>query len=214
MSEGSGGKAWIPVRRSPLAGRSAIEARRGAVSLAEMPFLAKHILRVEAEAAASTIRSATGLDLPVEPLSTAVSEDAVLLWMGPDEWMLIAPPEDAGATAARLAEALSGQHHQLVDVSDYYTTIDVSGRRARELLMKLTVLDVHPRAFGPGQVTGTIFGHANATLWLVSDIDGEAIFRLFVRWSHADYLWCVLADAGREWGMPEELPIAGEKMVI
>jgi len=214
MSENAESKAWIPVRRSPLAGRSAIEARRGAVSLAEMPFLSKHVLRVEANAGAAAVEQATGLTLPVEPLSTSVSDEAALLWMGPDEWMLVGQPDDAGAVAARVAGALSATHHQLVDVSDYYTAVDISGRRARELLMKLTVLDIHPRAFKPGQVTGTIFGHANATLWLVSDIDGEAVFRVFVRWSHADYLWCALADGGREWGMPEELPVSGEKMVI
>lgn len=210
-------KAWIPVRRSPLTGRTAIEARRNAVQLAEAPFLGKHILRVEPKVGAAAVKEATGLALPGEPLSSSVSDEAgkqaVLLWLGPDEWMLVTPPEDAGKTAAALAKALDG-HHQLADVSDYYTAIDVTGAKARELLMKLTTLDIHPRAFRAGQVTGTILGHANATLWLVGDVDGEATIRLFVRWSHADYLWCLLADAGREWGVPEQVPISGEKLVI
>jgi sarcosine oxidase subunit gamma len=30
----------------------------------------------------------------------------------------------------------------------------------------------------------------------------------------ADYLWCLLADAGREWGVPEQVPIKGEVLTI
>jgi heterotetrameric sarcosine oxidase gamma subunit len=207
-------KAWIPVRRSPLSARAPIEARRGAVHLGEMPFIGKHVLRIDPKTAATPVKKATGLDLPKEPMSSSVADEAALLWLGPDEWMLVTPPDDAGAMAAKLAEALASKHHQLVDVGDYYTAIDVHGLKARDLLMKLTVLDIYPRAFAAGQVTGTNFGHANATLWLVSDIDGDATFRLFVRWSHADYLWCLLADAGLEWGMPEQRPVSGEKLVI
>ena len=80
--------------------------------------------------------------------------------------------------------------------------------------MKLTTLDVHARAFAVGQVTGANFGHATANLWLVADDESGSIFRLFVRWSFADYLWCLLAEAGREWGMPEQVPVSGERMVI
>jgi heterotetrameric sarcosine oxidase gamma subunit len=207
-------KAWIPIRRSPLSERAPIEARRGAVHLAEMPFLGKHILRVDPKAGAAAVKKAAGVELPVTPLTASVSDDAALLWLGPDEWMLVTQADEGGTIAAKLAEALAAKHHQLVDVGDYYATIDVHGPKARELLMKLTTLDVHPRAFAAGQVTGANFAHANATLWLVSDIDGDATFRLFVRWSHADYLWCALADAGLEWGMPEQHPVGGEKMVI
>ena len=118
--------------------------------------------------------------------------------------------------ARKLAAALAGTHHQLVDVSDYYTMIELAGAKARELLMKLTTLDLHPRAFRAGMVTGSVFGRANATLWQAAD-DGESagpVFRLFIRWSMADYLWCVLADAGREWGVPEQIPVKGEMLVV
>jgi hypothetical protein len=31
-------------------------------------------------------------------------------------------------------------------------------------------------------------------------------FDLIIRRSHADYLWCLLALAGREFGLPEQKP--------
>jgi sarcosine oxidase subunit gamma len=197
-------------RRSPLAHRRPIAAERDTMRLAEIPFLTKHILRVDPQAGAAAVKSALGLDLPQEPLTSSRSNDTACLWLGPDEWMIAG----GNSGAANLAQALSKTHHQVADVSDYYTVIEVSGPRAREALMKLTTLDIHPRAFQVGQVAGSLFGHANAWLWLTDegDDDGPA-FRLIVRWSMADYLWCLLAECGREWGMPEEQPVAGEALL-
>jgi len=199
-----------PERRSPLAHRSPIAAERDAVRLAEIPFLTKHILRVDPEIGAAAVKSALGLDLPQEPLTSSRSNDTACLWLGPDEWMIVG--QDNGA--AGLAKELAQEHFQLTDVSDYYTEVEVSGPRAREALMKLTTLDIHPRAFQAGQVAGSLFGHANAWLWLTGESDDDGpTFRLIVRWSMADYLWCLLAECGREWGMPEEQPVAGEALL-
>ena len=199
-----------PERRSPLAHRSSIAAERDAVRLAEIPFLSKHILRVDPETGAAVVKSALGLDLPQEPLTSSRSNDTACLWLGPDEWMIVGDDN----LAPDLAKALAKTQSQLADVSDYYTVIEVAGPRARDALMKLTTLDIHPRAFQVGQVAGSLFGHANAWLWLTGETDDEGpAFRLIVRWSMADYLWCLLAECGREWGMPEEQPLAGEALL-
>ena len=195
-----------PERRSPLAHRSPIAAERDAVRLAEIPFLTKHILRVDRETGAAAVKSALGLDLPQEPLTISRSNDTACLWLGPDEWMIVG--------GDNVAVDFGDNHHQIADVSDYYTVIEISGRRARDALMKLTTLDIHPRAFQVGQVAGSVFGHANAWLWLTGESDDDGpVFRLIVRWSMADYLWCLLAECSREWGMPEEQPLAGEALL-
>jgi sarcosine oxidase subunit gamma len=197
-----------PFRRSPLSHRSALSVE--AVRLAEIPFVPKHILRVSPDAGAGPLRDALSLDLPREPLTSIRNDDAAVLWLGPDEWLILGLSADAEATLAR---ALSDAHSQLTAVGDYYTIVEVAGPRARELLMKLTTLDLHPRAFRAGQVAGSLFGRANAWLWLMSGgVDGP-VFRLFVRWSLADYLWCVLAESGREWGLPGQTPVKGEVLL-
>jgi sarcosine oxidase subunit gamma len=205
-----------PVRRSPLSHRAPVEGEGGAVRLAERPFVGKHILRARPGDAAEQVRSALYLALPTEPLTCAAVGETAWLWMGPDEWMLVAAPDEAEAAAAKVREALAGMHHQLVDVSDYYTVIEVAGWKARELLMKLTTLDLHPRGFRADMTTGSVFGRANATIWQVMDdvAEGGPAFRLFIRWSMADYLWCALAEAGREWGVPGQVPVKGERMTI
>ncbi len=204
-----------PVRRSPLAARAPVAAPSGAITLQDRPFLRKYILRADPHEAVERLRSALGLGLPFDPLTSSGSPDTAFLWMGPDEWLLVTSP-DAFGPSQITAEALAGTHHQLVDVSDYYTAIDLAGPNARELLMKLTTLDLHPRAFRVGMVTGTILGRANATVWQIFDDAAESgpTFPIFVRWSFADYLWCLLADAGREWELPVQVPVKGERLTI
>lgn len=206
-----------PARRSPLQHRAPAEGSGGAVHIAELPFVGKSILRVNHHDGSERVKPVLGFGLPSDPLTTAGSGDVSVLWLGPDEWMAInASAEGSPALAARISEALSGVHHQFVDVGDYYTIIEIGGAKARELLMKLTTLDLHPRSFRAGMVTGCVVGRANVTLWQTID-DAETsgpAFRLFIRWSMADYLWCALADAGREWGVPEQIPLKGEKLVV
>ncbi|HEX9906355.1 MAG TPA: sarcosine oxidase subunit gamma family protein [Propylenella sp.] len=204
------------IRRSPLAHREPLAGENGAARIAEAPFLGKFILRADPPEAVERLRSALGLGLPFEPLTSSTAGGTSFLWMGPDEWMLVTPADAAAERLETARRALHGIHHQLVEVSDYYTAIEVSGERARELLMKLTTLDLHPRAFRAGMVTGSVFGRANATIWQTAgDADpGRPVFHLFIRWSMADYLWCLLAEAGREWGVPEQAPKKGETLTI
>jgi len=206
--------ADAPIRRSPLAHRSPISDEGGALRLAERPFVGKFILRADPDASVQPLRGALGLGLPFDALTSSTSGTTSFLWMGPDEWMLVTAPEEAEARASEARSALAGIHHQLVDVSDYYTIIEIAGARARESLMKLTTLDLHPRSFRPGMVTGSVFGKANAMLWLPLETGAEDLFSLFIRWSMADYLWCAVADAGREWGVPEQLPLKGEVLTV
>jgi sarcosine oxidase subunit gamma len=206
----------LPVRRSPLRHRTPVEGEGRAVRLAERAFLGKFILRADPADAAARLQSVLGCALPAEPLGSATAGEVAWLWMGPDEWMLVTGPDQAEATSGKVREALAGTHHQFVEVGDYYTVIEVAGPKACELLMKLTALDLHPRAFRAGMATGSVFGRANATIWQASDdaSEGGPVFRLFIRWSMADYLWCVLADAGREWCVPEQVPVKGERLTI
>jgi sarcosine oxidase, subunit gamma len=206
----------LAVRRSPLAHREPLAGHTGSPRLAEVPFIGKFILRADPQEVADRLRTVFGIGLPVEPLTSSTVLETALLWMGPDEWMLCTAPDKAADRSRTARDALAGIRHQLVDVSDYYTVIELAGAEARPLLMKLTTLDLHPRAFPAGMVAGSVFGRANATLWQTRADKDESgpVFRLFIRWSMADYLWCILAEAGREWGVPEQIPVKGETLTI
>ncbi len=202
-----------PVARSPLAHRAPAFTPDGAASLAEWPFLAKAIVRADPAEAGPRLADALSLPLPTTPCASATAEGRTALWLGPDEWMAIAPDAAAADLAGALEAALEGLPHQVVDVSDHYTTITLSGRRSRDILARLVTVDLHPRAFPAGRVVGTLAGHAAVFVWLRDDSPAAGgIFDVVVRASFADYLWCLLAEAGRTFGLPPAEPVAGEPM--
>ncbi len=196
-----------PVRRSPLGHREPIATAGGGARLAEKPFTGKLILRGAHAELGPLLETTPGIALPAEPCSSARSGDVNALWLGPSEWMLLTPENDEKALAAEMETSLQSVHHQTVDVTDYYTIIGLSGEHSRDMLAKLTTLDLHPRAFAAGAVKGSVFARVPAILHGSTDGTGHApAFELIIRWSHADYLWCLLALAGREYGLPEQTP--------
>ena len=201
-------------RTSPLAHRHPLAGDNGLVSLAERPFLGRIVLRARADLADAASIAILGGDLPKRVARTMASDNATIFWIGPDEWMIITAPEAEPAIAAALDEALAGIHHQVTIVSDYYTAVEIAGPRARTLLSKLTTLDMHPRAFRPGEVRAGLFARINGILFQrrADEATGGPAFDLSVRWSMADHLWCTLAMAGREWGLPHQRPRAGEPL--
>jgi sarcosine oxidase subunit gamma len=196
-----------PSRRSPLEHRPSVSADSGAIELSERKFIGKIILRGDAAKVAPLLEGISLPALPLAPCTSAMTGEATVLWLGPSEWMLLTPENGERALIARIEEAVRNVHHQLVDLTDYYTIIHVSGERAREALMKLTTLDLHLRQFPAGAVKGSVLGRVNAILHSPPSLGGEPSgFDLIIRWSQADYLWCLLCSAGREYGLPRQLP--------
>lgn len=193
-----------PFATSPLAHRTPLAA--DPVRLAEVSFLGLITLRGVPDAVEGGAAKVLGTALPSGAGATAWANELAVLRLGPDEWIIVTPPDTERALIEKLRQALAGTHYQLVDVSDYYTAIDIAGEKAWKLLSALVTVDLHPRAFTPGMAVATLAAKANVWLWRREDGDGPA-FRLFTRRSHADYLWCLLAEAGREWGLPPEDPI-------
>ena len=188
-------------RRSALAHREPLATPGGEAALRERPFEGKLIFRGSPE----VIGGSLGVALP-QANGTAIGLLGVVQWLSADEWLLVTPPSAEAAALATVGGALAGKHVQAVDVTDYYTTIAVSGSRAREMLMKIATVDFHPRAFKPGMGVTTNFGRTIA--WGRQTAPDS--FDLIVRISMSDYLWCLLAEAGREWGLPAQIPKGGD----
>ncbi|WP_103333728.1 sarcosine oxidase subunit gamma [Pseudotabrizicola formosa] len=62
-------------------------------------------------------------------------------WMSPDELLLILPYADVAGALARIGEALQGQHHLAVDVSDARAVFRIEGAKADQVLRKLSPVD-------------------------------------------------------------------------
>jgi sarcosine oxidase subunit gamma len=187
-------------RASPLASWSAAFAEASAAPAAfairELPFTTQVNLRGDASDAAfaSAVRTAIGCELPREANTYAIGADIAAIWLGPDEWLVVAGPDRADAISASLRQALSGKRHSVSDVSASRTVIEISGRDARLVIAKGCPLDMHASAFAPPRSAQTVLAKANV---IVQCVDATR-FRVFVRSSFASYLAEWLTDAARE----------------
>ncbi|MEX0808617.1 MAG: sarcosine oxidase subunit gamma family protein [Dongiaceae bacterium] len=175
---------------------------KAGVRLSERPHRCRILLRGRVEDARfrDAIRGTTGLALP-EANRVAQTGDLRLLWLGPDEWLLLGPPGREAVSMPALIAALSGQYAMAIDQSDMRTTISLAGRSARDLINCGCGLDLHPDRFGPGQCAQTGLARANV---IIEQIDSEPRFDLHVAISYADYLWQWLERAGAEFGIAVE----------
>ena len=91
--------------------------------------------------------------MPQQACRAAVADGRAALWLGPDEWLLLAPQSDGPALAAALERAMEGKPHSLVDVSHRQTGIEISGLDAAATLNAGCPLDLDPDAFPVGMCT-------------------------------------------------------------
>jgi sarcosine oxidase subunit gamma len=191
-----------PARReSPLVAR--IEAGlpvrydARAVRLQERAFLGHINLRCDPGDAdlAGSLERTLGCGLPRTPNTFALAPAAhKVLWLGPDEWLVLTQEGGEGALAQALRQAAGDGFATVVELGSGQTVIEISGARAREVIAKGCPLDLHPRAFGPGRCAQSRLAR---TLVTIAQLDDAPTFALIVRRSLADYLWQWLLDACR-----------------
>ncbi|GAB3288072.1 sarcosine oxidase subunit gamma [Parasphingorhabdus pacifica] len=193
---------------SPLAGYTEVLARHsvpGCIDLAEVPFLAQVNVRVDPKSsAAERIGTALGATLPNQPGEVAVAAELSVLWMGPDEWLIVGPEGSQDSIQDRVNEALSGEHGAVVDVSANRTVLSVSGPKTREVLNKGCALDLHPRSFEAGRCVQTMLARAGVIL-VCRDV-APPTFWLIVRSSYARYVAEWLVDAVVEYEVAGGVP--------
>ncbi|MGQ0676378.1 MAG: sarcosine oxidase subunit gamma, partial [Rhodospirillales bacterium] len=146
--------------------------------------------------------AALGTTLPLEPNRATGAGEARVLWLGPDEWLVLSPPGSEAALEAKLAQTLGPHGGYVTDVGESRATVVVSGMKARDVLAKGCPLDLNPAAFGIDACAQSLVQGVNVTIHR-SDADPAAPprFELIVVRSFADFLWRFLEDAGQEYGV-------------
>jgi len=169
------------------------EAGFAGTTLTTVPFLAQVGLRVEpGSPSAGRVETALGLELP-EANRVSESGGRRAIWLGPDEWLVVAADGEERALVAILEEAI-GADGAVVDLSANRTGLELSGPQAAEVLATCMALDLHPRAFGPGRCAQTLLQKAP----VIVERRGDDAFLLLVRPSFAAYVaeWLVDGMAG------------------
>jgi sarcosine oxidase subunit gamma len=180
------------IRRSVLEG-AALPASEKARAYA-LPFATRFNLRGGGDVV-GPVSEVLSVAPPQKPLGSAATAQRAALWLGPDEWLLIAE-ESATDLGPKLEKALAGVFHSLVDVSHRQVGIALEGVGAARLLASGCPLDLDLRAFPVGMSTRTLLAKAEIGLWRRE----ENVFRIEVLRSFAPYVARILDEAARDQG--------------
>ena len=183
-----------------LEARASAAAPQAQVMLRECPMRGLLVLRGDAGAAGfrGVVSTVLGIEPIVEPLTSARKRVLSMLWLGPDEWLVVTPDRRAARIEGALRDALEGQHAALTNVSHSRTILALSGPDARAVLAKGCPLDFHPRVFEPGRCAQSRLAKCQV---LIHQTDAAPTFEIHVNRSFAQYAWMWLEDAGKEFGV-------------
>lgn len=148
------------------------------------------------ETAIAAVGDLYGVALPRLACRAAVAGDRAALWLGPDEWLLLAPEADGPAIVAAFTGLAAA--HSLVDVSHRNAALTLSGDRICEVIAAGCPLDLDLAAFPVGMSTRTLLAKAEVVLWRRA----PDRFRLECGRSFAAYVHGILADAALEFSEP------------
>ena len=120
-----------------------------------------------------------GVALPRAPHHVQAG-DLAFIWAGPERWLVTSTGEaDLTAVLNTHLDGLAAMTEQ----GSSRITFRVSGPGARARLATLVGIDLHPRAFAPGDTALTIAAHMNVQLW---QIDATPTYDISVFRSLAD----------------------------
>lgn len=183
----------VPVLRSPLHGLGLADSmappqQHNRVWLSEFAHLACLVLRGAAgdaqfmQAAAGVL----GAPLPSAPMTLLPTAAALVLWLSPDEWLLVCRRSRRADLVCRLSAALGSAFAQIVDNSGGLGLLRIAGPDHLLLLRQLGPYDFDSLA--ALRCVATVM---SKTAVVVARSDSAGVV-LIVRRSYADYLWRLL----------------------
>ena len=171
------------------------------VSLMERAFCGHFNLRLDAgdREAMEVVETALKQALPVVPNKVSSTLQYTVLWLGPDEWLVICDSQSVDETGALLETTLAPFFSAVNDLSGGQTILRLTGEHALDTLAKGCTLDLHPRVFAPGDCAQTQIAK---TAVIIRPLPSNTpTYDVVVRRSMADYLWRWLSKAAAEYGI-------------
>ena len=149
----------------------------------------------------SAVAEAYGAALP-DGSRAAQGPQVSFIGYGPSQWLAVSESLASEALARDLAQRLKG----LASISDQHggrTVLRLSGPCARDVLAKGLPIDLHPRAFGPGNAATSTISLMGVQLWQVDDAPSYdiALFR-----SVSESFWRWLTSSAAEFGYEVTMP--------
>ena len=145
-------KASILPGRSALAGKAATrhpnpkfnpgDGKPGLV-FSEMVHLGKLNLRAN-KSASTQVKSIIGCAFPTAANRFSSAGERHVVWLGPDEFLIICEAGKDAELASTLEGALKTQHCAVTNITDALAAFHLKGTAVRQVLAKGCAIDAHP----------------------------------------------------------------------
>ena len=119
--------------------------------------------RGRGEALRAAVQGAYRVVLPAKP-RLVKGAGIEFVWVGPGQWIVLADDLESRDLEKELRSHF-GALASTADQSDGRAVVQIAGPRARDVLAKGVPIDLHPRAFQPGDAAITHAAHIGVLMW-------------------------------------------------
>ena len=164
------------------------------IKIQELPYVDKINLRLDPNNNdyMSICGKILGAVLPTKPNTYVQNEKVKIIWLGPDEWIVINDQENE--LFIKLKNELGDLEASVTDVSENRTIIRLSGKKIMTLLSKFLVLDLEKNLRNQLSCAQTFFVKVPILLIRNNDNNQIPVIDIFTNRSHANYIYNLIVD--------------------
>ena len=167
------------------------------IKFQELPFMTKINLRGNPNDTnfMSSASEALNAVLPVRPNTYITIDSLKIIWLGPNEWLIIDETEhDKHGLFSKLENSFTSQDVSVTDVSENRTVIRITGAKIFILLAKFLTLNLENSLNSSSSVAQTLFIKVPVLLMRHHKHNIEPKIDIFTNRSHANYIYKILVD--------------------
>ena len=167
------------------------------IKFREIPFVQK--LNIRGDSNNKNFMSQNGKVLqtviPTKPNTYTDNGKLKILWLGPNEWLIVKERENSEKDLISKLEDISNHEgSSITDVSDSRTIIRISGKKLYTLLSKFLVIDLDNNLSNESSVVQTLFVKVPIIIVRNRNNKEEIEIDLYTNISHANYVYNLLVD--------------------
>ena len=170
---------------------------RADIKFQELPFMTKINLRGNPNEKnfMSSASETLNTRLPVRPNTYVTNDSLKIIWLGPNEWLIIdEKADDKKNLFSKLENSFGSQDVSVTDVSENRTVIRITGAKLFMLLAKFLTLNIENSLNSSSSVAQTLFTKVPVLLMRHHEHNKEPKIDIFTNRSHANYVYKMLVD--------------------
>ena len=170
---------------------------RAEIKFQELPFMTKINLRGNPNDKnfMSSASETLNTRLPIRPNTYITINSLKIIWLGPNEWLIIDEKEDDKENLfSKLENSFGSQDVSVTDVSENRTVIRITGAKLFILLAKFLTLNLDNSLNSSSSVAQTLFIKVPVLLLRHHENKQKQKIDIYTNRSHANYVYKILVD--------------------